>query len=223
MTVLLYQMDSYIQAFDARVTDVDAEGGRVALNRTAFYPGGGGQPHDTGRLGGWRVTKTAREGEAVWHWIEGEGLPTPGDYLHGAIDWQRRYALMRTHTAMHILCGVVWRDYGAQVTGGSMEPGKGRMDFEFANLQKELVSEIEARCNAEIAAARAVRVQILPRGLHHPRLDPHQDQPAAPGHQRNPHRGTGGAGSASRRRHPRAQHSRGRGNESSRLQIQRCN
>ncbi|NUQ38137.1 MAG: alanyl-tRNA editing protein [Caldilineales bacterium] len=163
MTVLLYQMDSYIQAFDARVTDVDAEGGRVALNRTAFYPGGGGQPHDTGRLGGWRVTKTAREGEAVWHWIEGEGLPTPGDYLHGAIDWQRRYALMRTHTAMHILCGVVWRDYGAQVTGGSMEPGKGRMDFEFANLQKELVSEIEARCNAEIAAARAVRVQILPR------------------------------------------------------------
>jgi len=163
MTVLLYQMNSYIREFDARVTGVDVEGRRVALDRTAFYPGGGGQPHDTGMLGRWNVTQAKKEGEAVWHWLEGEGVPAAGDELHGAIDWQRRYALMRTHTAMHILCGVVWRDYGAQVTGGSMEPGKGRMDFEFANLQKELVSEIEARCNAEIAAARDVRVQILPR------------------------------------------------------------
>ncbi|MBK8047327.1 MAG: alanyl-tRNA editing protein [Anaerolineales bacterium] len=70
---------------------------------------------------------------------------------------------MRTHTAMHILCGVVWRDYGAQVTGGNMDPGEGRMDFEFANLSRELITEIEAKCNAEVAAARAIRTQILPR------------------------------------------------------------
>ena len=88
-----------------------------------------------------------------------------GDMLHGEIDWPRRYALMRTHTALHILCGVVSRsDYGAQVTGGNMtKPGAGRMDFEFPSLQKELVSEIEAKCNAEIRAARHIRVRILPR------------------------------------------------------------
>jgi misacylated tRNA(Ala) deacylase len=86
-----------------------------------------------------------------------------GAAVTGRIDWARRYRLMRTHTAMHILCGVVWRDYSAQVTGGNMEPLEGRMDFEFERLQKELVSEIEARINAEVAAARDVRVQILPR------------------------------------------------------------
>ena len=79
------------------------------------------------------------------------------------MDWERRYALMRTHTALHILCGVVWRDYGAQVTGGNMEPLSGRMDFEFETLRAELVDEIEARCNVEVAAARDVRVNILPR------------------------------------------------------------
>jgi misacylated tRNA(Ala) deacylase len=104
-----------------------------------------------------------KEGATVWHSLTGDGLPALGDVLHGEIDWERRYALMRTHTAMHILCGVVWRDYGAQVTGGNMEPGKGRMDFEFANLKKELVNEIESSCNAEVAAARDVRVAILPR------------------------------------------------------------
>ena len=83
--------------------------------------------------------------------------------MTGSLDWERRYQLMRTHTAMHILCGVVWRDYGAPVTGGNMDPLQGRMDFEFATLRAELVGEIEAKCNAEIAAARDVRVRILPR------------------------------------------------------------
>jgi misacylated tRNA(Ala) deacylase len=86
-----------------------------------------------------------------------------GAHAIGVIDWERRYQLMRTHTAMHILCGVVWRDYNASVTGGNMDPGKGRMDFEFASLTRELITEIEAKCNAEIAAAREVRAQILPR------------------------------------------------------------
>ena len=166
MTTLLYQTDSYLREFDATVVAVDAAGGRVALDRTAFYPSGGGQPGDTGTLtfGGQAgaVTQVKKEGELVWHWLDG-ALPAEGQTLTGSIDWPHRYALMRTHTALHILCGVVWRDYGAQVTGGNMDPLQGRMDFEFANLRGELVAEIEARCNAEIAAARAVRVKILPR------------------------------------------------------------
>ena len=187
MTALLYQTDSYLREFDATVVAVDAETGRVALDRTAFYPGGGGQPHDLGTLAfaqtfevvptfGWLetskvsvpVTQVKKEGDLVWHWLE--PLPSGSPLLAGegagvrcALDWPRRYALMRTHTALHILCGVVWRDYGAQVTGGNMDPLQGRMDFEFATLRAELVGEIEAKCNAEIAAARDVRVKILPR------------------------------------------------------------
>ena len=166
MTDLLYQTDSYLREFDATVVAVDAENGRVALDRTAFYPGGGGQPHDLGTLAfgdvAAQVTQVKKEGDLVWHWLTG-GLPAESQAVTGAIDWPRRYALMRTHTALHILCGVVWRDYGAQVTGGNMDPLQGRMDFEFATLRAELVGEIEAKCNAEIAAARDVRVKILPR------------------------------------------------------------
>ncbi len=163
MAVLLYQTDAYLREFKTTVIAVDPEQRRLALDRTAFYPGGGGQPHDVGQLGAWRVTKVQKEGDGVWHVLDGAGLPAVGETMTGIIDWERRYLLMRTHTALHILCGVVWRDYGAQVTGGNMDPGQGRMDFEFATLQKELVGEIEAKCNAEIAAARDVRVRILPR------------------------------------------------------------
>ena len=173
MTDLLYQTDSYLREFDATVVAVDVEAGRVALDRTAFYPGGGGQPGDLGTLTqtfrvsetlkvSWAVTQVKKEGDLVWHWLTGE-LPAAGQAITGSIDWSRRYALMRTHTAMHILCGVVWRDYGASVTGGNMDPLQGRMDFEFATLRAELVGEIEAKCNVEIAAARDVRVRILPR------------------------------------------------------------
>jgi misacylated tRNA(Ala) deacylase len=163
MTDLLYHTDSYLKEFDAVVTGIDEEKHGVLLDRTAFYPGGGGQPNDLGEL---------RTGETVYmlskvdrgnvHVIEGD-LPAVGTAVHGVLDWERRYKLMRTHTAMHILCGVVWRDYGASVTGGNMEPLEGRMDFEFDRMQKELVSEIEQKINAEIAAARDVRVKILPR------------------------------------------------------------
>lgn len=163
MTELIYQTDSYAQEFDATVTGIDAEQNGVLLDRTAFYPGGGGQPHDLGTLEidgvTLPVTKIAR---GNLHIVDG-ALPAVGAAVTGRIDWARRYRLMRTHTAMHILCGVVWRDYSAQVTGGNMEPLEGRMDFEFERLQKELVSEIEARINAEVAAARDVRVNILPR------------------------------------------------------------
>jgi misacylated tRNA(Ala) deacylase len=164
MTKQLFQTDSYLQEFEAVVTLV--EGQAVALDQTAFYPGGGGQPHDTGRLswreGSARVVKVQKQGDLVWHSLEG-AVPSAGAALGGTLDWERRYRLMRTHTALHVLCGVVWRDYGALVTGGNMDPLQGRMDFEFETMRKELVAEIEARVNTEIGAARAVRVAILPR------------------------------------------------------------
>jgi misacylated tRNA(Ala) deacylase len=164
MTGLLYQTDSYMREFDAVVTEVDAEKRGVKLDRTAFYPGGGGQPSDAGELiAGAAVYRVKSVEKGNLHLIEGERLPEVGETMRGVVDWARRYRLMRTHTAMHILCGVVWRDYGASVTGGNMEPLSGRMDFEFERLQKELVGEIEAKINAEVAAARDIRVNILPR------------------------------------------------------------
>jgi len=166
MTELIYQTDSAVRTFETTATAIDTEQGAVALDRSAFYPGGGGQPCDLGWLT-WdgekvAVAKVKRSGGDVLHWLDGD-LPEVGAAVSGELDWERRYALMRTHTALHILCGVVWRDYGAQVTGGNMEPLKGRMDFEFEHLQKELVAEIEAAVNAETAAARDIRVAILPR------------------------------------------------------------
>lgn len=163
MTELLYQTDSYIKEFTAQVIGLDAEQNGIMLSRTAFYPGGGGQPNDVGTLfvgdKAYPVTKVVKGNV---HIIEGE-LPAVGIEVRGVLDWERRYKLMRTHTAMHILCGVVWRDYGASVTGGNMEPLEGRMDFEFETMQKELVSDIEAKINAEVDAARDLRVKILPR------------------------------------------------------------
>jgi misacylated tRNA(Ala) deacylase len=166
MTDLLFQTDSYLQEFTAVVVDVNTDEGAVVLDRTAFYPGGGGQPHDLGILRTpehtWHVTKVKQQAGHVWHWLA-EVPPAIGTAVTGQLDWTRRYKLMRTHTALHILCGVVWRDYGALVTGGNMEPLQGRMDFEFETLRRELVQEIEAKVNAEVTAGRAVRVNILPR------------------------------------------------------------
>lgn len=162
MTELLFQTDSYCKEFDAVVTRVLPDEKAVILDRTAFYPGGGGQPNDVGSINGLGVTKVRKAGDDVLHVLDGE-LPAEGAKVHGAIDWSRRYQLMRTHTAMHVLCGTVFRDYGALVTGGDMEPLKGRMDFEFERLQKDLVGVIETAINQEVKNAREVRVQILPR------------------------------------------------------------
>lgn len=165
MTELLYQTDAYLREFHARVTAV--EQGAVALDRTALYATGGGQPHDTGTLGDgarvWRVAEVRKQGDAVWHTLAGEGLPDIGAELRGSVDWERRYKLMRTHTALHLLCGVIWRDYKAPVTGGNMDTDEGRLDFELPNFSNELAQEIVARVNDEIAAARSVEVRILPR------------------------------------------------------------
>jgi misacylated tRNA(Ala) deacylase len=166
MTQLLYQTDSMLREFEATVTAIDADLPGIALDRTAFYPGGGGQPNDVGCLEfdgrTLNVSKVKRQSGKVWHVVDGSP-PDVGTAVFGRLDWDRRFKLMRTHTALHILCGIVWRDYGALVTGGNMEPLKGRMDFEFETLHRELVKEIEASVNAEVNAARDVRVKILPR------------------------------------------------------------
>jgi misacylated tRNA(Ala) deacylase len=165
-------VDAYARSIEARVATVETgDATLLVLDRTVFYPGGGGQPPDRGIIlraadgRSWTVRRARKvEGEIV-HELEPDGgePPSAGDVVQVDLDWARRLALMRTHTALHALCGVVWRDYGAQVTGGNMEPGSGRMDFEFETMSGDLVDRIEATVNEELLAARDVRVKVLPR------------------------------------------------------------
>jgi misacylated tRNA(Ala) deacylase len=166
--------DAYRRSLDTRVLEVSTADGPplVVLDATTLYPGGGGQPSDRGLIlrtadgRSWVVRAARRVGGEIVHELEppedGE-LPRAGDAVAVDLEWARRYALMRTHTALHALCGVVWRDYGALVTGGNMEPGAGRMDFEFERMGGDLVEEIEAKVNAELRSGRDVRVKVLPR------------------------------------------------------------
>jgi misacylated tRNA(Ala) deacylase len=168
MTELLYQTDSYIKEFTARITKVDLENNAIILDRTAFYPGGGGQPADSGTIKVYdvlmQVKRARKAGPDILHNIDGDfDAPEVGQEVVAQLDWEHRYQLMRTHTAMHILCGVIFRDYGASVTGGSMEPLAGRMDFEIETIRKELVQDIETAINIEVDNARPLRVDILPR------------------------------------------------------------
>jgi misacylated tRNA(Ala) deacylase len=164
--------DAYARSVEANVRHVDSgDATLVVLDRTVFYPGGGGQPSDRGLLlraadgRAWTVKGARKAGGEIVHELEPDGgePPTIGDTLQVDLDWARRLSLMRTHTALHALCGVVWRDYGALVTGGNMEPGSGRMDFEFETMSGELVGAIEAAVNAELASDRDVLVNVLPR------------------------------------------------------------
>ncbi len=163
-TQLLYQTDAYLREFEATIVAV--EGDAVVLDRTAFYPGGGGQPCDKGTLafGGQAVAvvEVAKRGGQLVHRVAG-GPPPVGAAVRGVLDWDHRHKLMRTHTALHLLCGVVFRDYGALVTGGNMKPLEARMDFELAEMSSAFSQEVEATVNGEIAAARPIRVRILPR------------------------------------------------------------
>jgi misacylated tRNA(Ala) deacylase len=168
MSEYLYQTDSTLKEFDATVSGLDPETRGIVLDRTAFYPGGGGQPCDFGTLTvagrTYPVERVKKQGDDVFHFLGGaDPLPAAGETAHGTLDWERRYKLMRTHTALHVLCGVVFRDYGALVTGGDMEPLQGRMDFEFDRLQKDLVQGIEDAVNKEVAAGHEIRVAVLPR------------------------------------------------------------
>ena len=166
----LFSTDAYLRTFEATVVEVDADAHRVALDRTAFYPGGGGQPADRGTLV-WdgataQVAKVGKDKGApvIWHQLdEGDPLPDPGTPLEGTLDWERRHLLMRTHTALHILCGVIWADYGVAVTGGNMEPGSGRLDFELDAMSAELGQAAERRMNEEIARAREILVDFVGR------------------------------------------------------------
>lgn len=168
MTDLLYHSDSYMKEFEATVTKCDHEANAVILDRTAFYPGGGGQVPDAGTINYGNISsnliRAKHSPEGILHFLEaGQPLPAEGTRITGTIDWDRRYQVMRTHTAMHILCGVIFRDFGAHVTGGDMEPLKGRMDFEFESMTGELVGVINAAINKEVEAAREVRAKVLPR------------------------------------------------------------
>ncbi len=182
MTDAICYRDAYARSVEATVrsiASVESDGAiLVVLDRTVFYPGGGGQPSDRGVLlrgsdgRRWVVAGARKDGGDIVHQLEPDpaggtagpaGAPAVGDRLEVDLDWARRHALMRTHTALHALCGVVWRDYGASVTGGNMEPGAGRMDFEFERMGADLVGEIETKVNAELAAGRDVRVDVLPR------------------------------------------------------------
>lgn len=166
----LFAVDAYRRSFDADVLDVDREANRVLLSRTAFYPGGGGQPFDTGTLTGpagpLTVERVKREPTGIWHWLDDDAdLPEPKTQIHGELDWKRRHLVMRTHTALHVLCGVIWEEFHIPVTGGNMEVGTGRLDFPLESMSAELGACIETRINEEIAAAHEIVVEFLGRKL----------------------------------------------------------
>jgi len=168
MTENLYQKDSYLTEFTATVLETNMDTRAVILDKTAFYPGGGGQVFDIGTINFGnkqsQIKRVKYSPDGILHIIaEDQTLPSPGTSVTGKIDWERRYKVMRTHTAMHILCGTIYRDYGALVTGGNMEPLKGRMDFEFENLTKDLVAVIEKAVNKEVEASREVKVAFHTR------------------------------------------------------------
>ena len=164
MTDLLFHSDAYIKEFEAIVTNVTDDG--IILDRTAFYIGGGRQPNDVGVIK-WdgtecSISKVGRSGTDIFHKSEG-AIPSIGQSVIGLINWDRRYLLMLTHTALHILCGVVWRDYGAKVTGGDMQPGSARMDFELESISSQFAQDIESSVNSEISQNRPIVVGNLPR------------------------------------------------------------
>lgn len=168
MTEQLHQRDAYLRTFTATVTRVHE--GAVVLDRTAFYATGGGQPHDTGVLvfqpegapASRRalVTSVRKDGDGIWHLLDGP-LPNEGDVVEGEIDWNRRHALMRTHTALHVLCGVIFKEWGVPVTGGNMEPLAARMDFELDPTPEGFGSRVEELVNAEVQADRPIEVSFL--------------------------------------------------------------
>lgn len=160
-TDLLYLTDAYLSSFDAVIVAIGDEG--VALDRTAFYPTGGGQPHDTGSLGGSPVTDVRKVGDVVWHTVDDRSAFELGMTVHGAIDWERRHALMRTHTALHVLCGVIWNEWRVPVTGGNMEPLSARMDFEFDPLPDGFGPRVEQLVNDALARDYPIEVSFLPR------------------------------------------------------------
>ncbi len=163
-TDLLYLRDSELTAVEGVVVVADPVERSVALDRTAFFPTGGGQPHDTGVLAGQAVVEVTKRDGVVWHKLAGvDPLPAVGERVRGELDWERRHALMRTHSAAHVLCGVIWNEWEVAVTGASMKPLGVRMDFAFDPLPEEFAARVEGLVNAEIAADRPIEVSFLDR------------------------------------------------------------
>lgn len=164
MTELLYLRDHYLREFDARVEIV--EGDLVSLDKTVFYPTGGGQPNDTGTLtwngGQAQVIDVSKKTGSALHRVKGP-FPVKDAIVHGAIDWDRRYIFMRYHSALHVLCGLVYHMYGGLVTGGQIYLDKARMDFDLQEINPERVRELEKECNKAIQDARPITVRFLPR------------------------------------------------------------
>jgi len=166
VTTKIYATDAYATDMQTQVLQTDVDDGRVLLDKTVFYPGGGGQPHDIGTLSigddQLEVVRVTADADGVWHWLEGS-LPSAGMTVHGTIDWNRRLKLMRTHTALHALCGVIWNRYQSPVTGGNMQPGEGRLDFDLPNWTADEIPIVEALLNEELAKRRTIQVSFLPR------------------------------------------------------------
>lgn len=164
MTEEIAARDAYARATSATVSEVADRG--VVLDRTVFYARGGGQPGDTGILtwagGEASVADTVRVSGSPLHVIEGVS-PQVGTEVTAEIDWPRRHLVMRTHTALHVLSAIIWREYGAKVTGGNMEPGTARMDFELESISVEFGHEVEGRLNAELALDHPIQVLFVPR------------------------------------------------------------
>ena len=165
MTEELFLTDAYLRRFEARVVALD--GREAVLDKTAFYPGGGGQPADKGTLGVGPVRASVvdarREGSGIVHVLD-TAIPDTVRELNGELDWERRYAHMRYHTALHALSGIIWKAFGAKVTGGQMRPDRARMDFSFpGEWTADVVGEIERLTNEALEEDRLVRVYELPR------------------------------------------------------------
>ncbi|MGH9052440.1 MAG: alanyl-tRNA editing protein [Acidimicrobiia bacterium] len=165
MTEEIAARDAYQQSVQSSVLEVRSDGG-VVLDRTVFYPRGGGQPGDSGWLR-WadrevEVIDTVRREGAPVHVVRGDA-PADGTTLTAEVDWDRRYLLMRTHTALHALSGIIWRDYRAKVTGGNMQPGEARMDFELEGISTDFGREVEAKLNEALTADHQVEIRFLSR------------------------------------------------------------
>lgn len=162
MTELLFLRNAYQR--ECTSTVVDVRDNAVVLDKTIFYYTGGGQPHDTGLLGGNLVVDVRKDGDEVLHYLmEGAVLPSVGDIVDCSVNWERRHQLMRTHTAMHVLCGVIWNEWKVPVTGGNMEPLSARMDFELPEVPEGFLQRVEVLVNEAVAANYPIEVSFLPR------------------------------------------------------------
>jgi len=164
MSELLYLHDSYLREFDASVTSVNGQ--TVTLDQTAFFPSGGGQPSDAGLLrwpgGEARVLDIKKDGASARHDLDGP-VPSEGQIVRGILDWDRRFAIMRHHSALHVLVGAVYHLFGALVTGGAIYPDRARMDFSLEDLNKDRVAAIEGEANRVIGENRRILVRFVSR------------------------------------------------------------